>query len=59
MSDKHLLLAPHKIGKRDDAWWYEDRCGITVIINLGPLPSTSVNHPSRSVRSAPARQDKT
>ena len=59
MSDKHLLLAPHKIGKRDDAWWYEDRCGITVIINLGPLHSTSVNIPWRSVRAALARKDKT
>ena len=59
MSNKDLEDAPHDLKKRDDAWWYEEKGGICVVVERkGWDDTTQIWLPWRSIRSALARKDK-
>ncbi len=58
MSEKDLWLKSHKCRGRDDAWWYEEPNGITIVVHNGTSGSKIVEIPWRLLRSALKRLDK-
>lgn len=58
MSDKDLWLKPHKVRGREDAWWYEEPQGISIVVNNETRGSKVVEIPWRLIRSALHRLDK-
>lgn len=62
MSNKHLLNTPrraysHQGAPLEDAWWYEDRYGIDVILEPSDMTRT-VRVKWSQIRTALARKDK-
>ena len=57
MSDKHLILKPHDIGSRNDAWWYEESMGVNVIVEPQDR-TTQIMIPWRAIKAALARKER-
>ena len=53
-------LDPHKIRGREDVWWYEERYGISVVVQLEEYDDTTIIPiPWRALREALKRHDET
>lgn len=55
--NKHLKRTPHHPQGREDAWWYEEKRGIHVLIQTS-FGTKQVLIDWRSIRAALARKDK-
>lgn len=58
VSDRHLKGAPHRLRDREDAWWYEESRGMTVVVEFYGAPTQTVLIPWKEVRAALARLDR-
>ena len=53
-----LRLAPHKIKGTSKAWWYEERVGITIIVQQPCTQTVTITIPWHTIRRVIARIDK-